>query len=165
MGGRKSRRQVLVTVVADASPLIALARVDQLPLLEHLFGEILVPPAVVREVELPLPAFVRERKLSRPMPSAVLRAALDPGESEAISLALELDAARLILDERSARRLARDLGLPIIGVLGILLASKQKGMFSQVRPILDALVKSRFRITPELYEWLLSEAGEAAPPR
>jgi predicted nucleic acid-binding protein len=43
-----------VTVVADASPLIALAQVDQLPLLEQLFGEILVPPAVAREVELSL---------------------------------------------------------------------------------------------------------------
>jgi predicted nucleic acid-binding protein len=49
-----------------------------------------VPPAVAREVELSLPASVRERKLSRPIPAAVLRAALDPGESEAISLALEL---------------------------------------------------------------------------
>jgi uncharacterized protein len=154
-----------VTAVADASPLIALAQVDQLPLLEKLFGEILVPPAVVREVALSLPAFVRERKLSRPIPAAVLRAALDPGESEAISLALELGAERVILDERTARRLAQDLGLPIIGVLGILLASKQKGLIPLVRPILDALVRNRFRITPELYEWLLNETGEAAPPQ
>jgi hypothetical protein len=90
-----------VTVVADASPLIALAQIDQLPLLEKLFGEILVPPAVVSEVEQSLPAFIRERKLSRPIPAAVLRAALDPGESEAISLALEIGAERLILDERN----------------------------------------------------------------
>ena len=116
-----------MTIVADASPLIALAQVNQLPLLERLFCEILVPPAVVREVELPLPAFIRERKLSRPIRAAVLSASLDPGESEAISLALELGADRVILDERAARRLAHDLALPCIGVLGILLASKQKG--------------------------------------
>jgi predicted nucleic acid-binding protein len=154
-----------VTVVADASPLIALAQVNQLPLLERLFGEILVPPAVVREVELSLPAFIRERKLSRSIPAAVLHASLDAGESEAISLALELGAERVILDERAARQLAHDLALPRIGVLGILLASKQKGLIPSVRPILDGLVESRFRITPELYEWLLSEAGEGTPPQ
>ena len=55
--------------------------------------------------------------------------------------------------------------MPRIGVLGILLASKQKGLIPSVRPILDGLVESRFRITPELYEWLLSEAGEGTPPQ
>jgi len=147
-----------VTVVADTSPLIALAQVDQLSLLEKLFGEVLVPPAVVREVGLSLPGFVRELKLSRPIPAAVLRASLDPGESEALSLALEIGANRLILDERPARHVAQGLGLPIIGVL---LAAKQKGLIPAVRPILDALVKNRFRLTPDLYEWLLTEAGEA----
>lgn len=150
-----------MTVVADTSPLIALAQVDQLSLLEKLFGEVLVPPAVVREVGLSLPGFVRELKLSRPIPAAVLRASLDPGESEALSLALEIGANRLILDERPARHVAQGLGLPIIGVLGVLLAAKQKGLIPAVRPILDALVKNRFRLTPDLYEWLLTEAGEA----
>jgi hypothetical protein len=149
-----------VTVVADTSPLIALVQVDQLFLLEKLFNEVLVPPAVVREVGLSLPGFIRERRLSQPIPPAILRASLDPGESEALSLALELGADRLILDERAARHTAQGLGLPIIGVLGILLASKEKGLIPAVRPILDALVKNRFRLTPDLNEWLLAEAGE-----
>jgi len=150
-----------VTVVADASPLIALAQVGHLPLLERLFGEIVAPPAVVREVGLPLPGFISERKLSQPIPAAVLRASLGPGESEAISLALELGADRVILDERAARRLAISLGLAIIGVLGILLVAKQKGLIPAVRPTLDALVTNRFRITPDLHQWLLTETEEA----
>jgi uncharacterized protein len=150
-----------VTVVADSSPLIALVRVEQLSLLEKLFGEVLVPPAVAREVGRSLPGFISERALSRPLPAAVLRASLDPGESEAISLALELRAERVILDDRPARRLAKVLGLPVIGVLGILHAAKEKALLPAVRPILDALVTNRFRITPQLYEWLLAEAGEA----
>jgi hypothetical protein len=71
----------------------------------------------------------------------------------------------LILDERPARRIAQALGLPLIGVLGILLASKQKGFIPAVRPTLDALVKNRFRLTPDLYEWLLAEAGEGEARR
>jgi uncharacterized protein len=90
-----------------------------------------------------------------------LRACLDPGESEALSLALELSAERLILDERPARHVAQGLGLPIVGVLGILLAAKEKGLTPTARPILDAPVKNGFRLTPDLYEWLLIEAGEA----
>ena len=58
-----------MTVVADASPLIALAQVGHLPLLERLFGEVVAPPAVVREVGLSLPGFIRERKLSQPIQS------------------------------------------------------------------------------------------------
>jgi uncharacterized protein len=154
-----------VTVVADASPLIALVQVRHLSLLEKLFGEVIAPPAVVHEVGLSLPAFIRERELSRPVPDAVLRASLDPGESEAIGLALELSADRLILDERPARHVAQSLGLPIIGVLGILLASKQKGLIPAVRPLLEGLVKNRFRLTPDLQEWLLAEAGEGEPRR
>lgn len=150
-----------MTVVADSSPLIALVRVEQLSLLEKLFGEVLVPPAVAREVGLSLPGFLIERALARPIPAAILRASLDPGESEAISLAVELRAERVILDDRPARRLAKVLGLPVIGVLGILLAAKEKALLPAVRPILDACVKNRFRITPALYEWLLAEAGEA----
>jgi predicted nucleic acid-binding protein len=150
-----------VIVVADTSPLIALVQVDQLSLLEKLFGEVFVPPAVVREVGLSLPGFIRERKLSQAIPDAVSRAALDPGESQALSLALELGADRLILDERAGRHTAQGLGVPVIGVLGILLASKEKNLIPTVRPILDALVKNRFRLTPDLYEWLLTEAGEA----
>jgi len=53
----------------------------------------------------------------------------------------------------------------LIGVLGILLASKQKGLIPAVCFILDALVKTRFRITPDLYEWRLPEAGEAEMQR
>jgi len=50
-------------------------------------------------------------------------------------------------------------------VLGILLAAKQQSLLPAVRPVLDALVKNRFRITPQLYEWLLAEAGEGEPRR
>jgi hypothetical protein len=68
MGGRESRRQVLVTVVADTSPLIALVQVDQLSLLEKLFGEILVPPAVVREVGPSLPGSSASANSHSPFP-------------------------------------------------------------------------------------------------
>jgi hypothetical protein len=89
-----------------------------------------------------------------------LRAGLGDGESEAISLAVELGARWIVLDDRAARRLAQGLGLPVIGTLGLLLAAKRRGLLTVIRPSVDALVRQGFHIASELYERVLSDAGE-----
>jgi predicted nucleic acid-binding protein len=156
----------VIVVVADASPLIALQRIEQLGLLQALFEEVYVPPAVAREVapRLTLPPWIRERALQQPIAREVLRASLGTGESEAISLALELHADRLIVDERAGRRVAEALGLRVAGVMGLLVLSKQRGLIPAVRPLLDMLLRTGFRADPELVEGILRRAGEAAKP-
>jgi hypothetical protein len=79
-------------VVADASVLIAFAQIGQLPLLERLYAEVVIPPAVQSEIapSVPtLPLWIRTQALQRPLDSRVAEAALDAGETQAISLALE----------------------------------------------------------------------------
>jgi uncharacterized protein len=100
----------------------------------------------------------RPRSADRPQ---ILRTALGPGESEAISLALEIGAQWVILEERPARRLAQALGLPVIGMLGILLASKRRGFLPTVRPCVGALMNCGFHISPGLYDLVLADAGES----
>lgn len=151
-------------VVADASVLIALAQIGQLTLLERLFGAIVIPPAVAHEVSpsLPrLPAWIETRPLGRPLDARVLEAALDAGESEAIALALEAQAQRVILDDLPARRLAQTLGLSIVGTAGVVYAAKQGGLIPAVRPPLDALRAAGFRLRKDVYEEILKAAGEA----
>ena len=106
-------------VVSNASPLIALEQIAHLHLLHELFAAVLIPPAVVREIAptVTLPTWVNERARTQPIGPQILRASLGPGESEAISLALEVGAQWVLLDERPARRLAQALGLPVIGTL------------------------------------------------
>ena len=87
---------------------------------------------------------------------------MGPGESEAISLALEVDARLVILDERAGRRLAQSLGLPIIGTLGVLLMGKRRGILPAMKPYLDRLIEFGFHISPALYERVLRDAGETA---
>jgi predicted nucleic acid-binding protein len=153
---------VTPTVVSNSSPLIALERIGQLPLLEQLFGSIWVPPAVVQEVVpgLNLPAWVVERGLGQPLAPIILGASLGPGESEALALALEANARWVIVDDLPARRLGQALGLPVIGTLGILLASKRRGLLPAVQPSLDALIRAGFHIAPQLYDQVLATAGE-----
>lgn len=165
MGGRDGLPRVLViVVVADASPLIALQQIDQLGLLKALFDEVFIPPAVAREVvpRLPLPPWIQERVLQQPIAGEVLRASLGPGESEAIGLALEIHADRLIVDERAGRRVAEALGLRVAGVLGLLVLSKQRGLIPAVQPLLEGLLRAGFRADPDLVERILRRVGEEA---
>jgi predicted nucleic acid-binding protein len=151
-------------VVSNASPLIALEQVGQLQLLEQLFGTVRIPPAVASEVArtVSLPAWIEERALAQPVGPRILGASLGPGESEAISLALETEARLLLLDERPARRLAQALRLPVMGTLGILLAAKRRRLLTALRPCLDGLLQHDFRVAPRLYEDVLRAAGEDA---
>jgi predicted nucleic acid-binding protein len=149
-------------VVSNASALIALEQIGQIGLLEQLFGRVLVPPAVVREVapSFTLPAWIEVQALAQPVGPLILSASLGSGESEAISLALEVGAERVVLDDRAARRLAQALHLPIIGTLGLLLAAKRRNILPAVRPALDALLQHGFRIAPALYEQVIRDAHE-----
>jgi predicted nucleic acid-binding protein len=151
-------------VVADASVLIALAQIGQLSLLERLYEEVVIPSAVQSEVapSMPkLPPWVHTQTLQRPLDSRVAHAALDAGETESISLALETRAQWVILDDLQARRLAKDLGLAVVGTAGVLFAAKQRGFIAAVRPPLDALRAAGFRLRRDVYEEILKAAGES----
>ena len=149
-------------VVSNASPLIALEQIGHLQLLEQLFGSVLIPPAVVREVAatVAVPGWIEQHGLAQPVGPRILSASLGPGESEAISLALETRAQLVLLDDRPARRLAQALHLPVIGTLGILLAAKRRQLLTTLRPCLDALLQHDFRVASSLYENVLNAAGE-----
>jgi hypothetical protein len=153
---------VTTLVVADASPLIALHQVGELRLLQALFAEIHVPPAVAREIRASVPPqlWIVERALTQPAAPLVLRASLGPGESEALSLALETHASRLLVDERAARRVAQALGLGVIGTLGVLLAAKRRGLVTEVRPLVEDLIRQGFWVSPHLVKHALDAAGE-----
>ena len=150
-------------VVSNSSPLIAFEQIGRAELLHELVGPVLIPAAVNREIgpAVSAPDWIEVRALTQPVASRVLRASLGAGESEAISLAIEAEARLLLLDDLAARRLAQGLHLPIIGTLGLLLAAKRKGLLAAVKPCLDQLLSYEFRVSTELYNRVLRDAGEA----
>jgi len=152
-------------VVCNSSPLIALSHIGEIEILKSLFGEVLVPPAVVAESvsASPLPEWVLRRDLTSAVAVELLHPALGRGESEAICLAAESKARLVLLDDRPARRHAQALGLPVMGTLGILLAAKRRGLVPAVRSLLEALVAHGFRVAPRLLKSVLADAGEALP--
>jgi predicted nucleic acid-binding protein len=125
-----------MTVVSNTSPLNYLVLIGSLDLLPALYGRIIIPgevhrelldplaPAAVRRWALHLPAWVEVREASLPDYSLPLH----PGERDAISVAMEIRADLILLDERRARQIARNLGLDRTGVLGILEAAAEQGI-------------------------------------
>ena len=91
----------------------------------------------------------------------VLQRDLDKGEAEAIALALQMKAGRVLLDEREGRRVAKSLGLDVTGVLGILLRAQRKGVLPSLQKSMDELQRwAGFRIGSALYTDMLRESGE-----
>lgn len=159
-------------VVCNATPLIALAAVGRLDLLRALYGEILIPEAVFREVVVVGSGEAGEREVSTAIwikrhtvrNSALVKALeleLDAGEAEAIALAVEQAAGLVLLDERRGRHAASRLELTVAGTLGVLIAAKDRGLLTSMRPLLDALrTQAGFWIGDELYAAVLRAAGE-----
>ena len=149
-------------VVADASPLIAFAQIKELPLLPAIFGEITIPDAVRREIvrSVPRQTWISPRSLRQPLPHRIAHSSVDLGEKEALALALELHAEWVVLDDLQARRLAGSLGLTVIGTVGVLIRARERGLITEVRPRLDALLAVRFYLSPATYQRALALAGE-----
>ena len=152
-----------MVVISNSSPLIALTQIGRLELSGQLHPQVLIPPAVAREVELTipmLPQWLAVKPLLLPRHPNTVSASIGSGEHEVISLGFELHAGRLILDERPARRLAASLGLAVIGTVGLLLAATNRGLLVKIRPELDRLLAVRFFMDEELYDRVLVQAGE-----
>lgn len=160
-----------MTAVSNSSPLILYSSIGQLELIERLFSDILVPPAVWREVvtdgsgrvgarELQQASWIRRQPLpDLEMPRAL--SALHSGEREAIALASSLrPGIPIILDDRRARRLARDVGLVVIGSGGILVLAKRAGLITSIRPALFDLMSAGLFLSEAAVRELLEVAGE-----
>ena len=145
-------------VVTDTGCLIALERIGRLELLPALFGEVVVPPAVLREFGKTY-GWLR---VQRPALHDSLGASfdkLDHGEREAIALAHELQCL-LIIDERDGRSVARQLDLEFRGTLGVLALAKAAGLVPLIAPLILELEQAEFFMRKSLRTDALRDAGE-----
>lgn len=157
-------------VICNTTPIISLAVIGQLELFSHLYGEIIVPPAVAAEIiaggknrpgylEFSQAAWIKEIPLVDPRRASLI-SDLDRGEAEVIALAQELNADLVIIDERLARRHVGRLGLPMTGTLGVLLKAKQEGYVPAIEPLISRLQSNGIRLSKPLIAKVLQLAGE-----
>lgn len=146
--------------VANTSCLIALEAIERLVLLEQLYQTVVVPATVAAEFGASLPPWIDVRPPEDHALARALRVQLGAGEADAIALAAALSASRLILDDKKARGVARQLNLPVTGTLAVLLRAKSIGLIPKVSDLLDALIAAGFRISGDLRAEILHRARE-----
>lgn len=161
-----------MTVVSNTSPLTSLAAIGQFELLRRLYGEVHIANAVWDELnaggrswpgrdEVASASWVQRREVKNHLLVTAFQRDLDRGEAETITLALEVDADLVLLDEREGRHVAQRLGLQVVGVVGILLEAMAKGMIDRMKPNLDALRQAAgFHLSETLYNSALRASGE-----
>ena len=159
-------------IISDTSTIGYLIKINQLELLEKLYNEIIIPPAVITEL-FSLEQFgynirdiTQKKWISIQSPKSLLSfnhiisGSLDLGETEAISLAVELKADLLIIDEQQGRFVAKNLGLEITGLVGIFLAAKKLRLINSVKENLNDVINHGCRISKTLYNNALDLANE-----
>lgn len=146
--------------VADSSCLIVLERIGRLDILPRVFGSVLIPEAVAKEVGFSAPWLEIQVVRNNPV-EARIRSQLGAGEAAAIVLTIEVAPSRIILDDRRARRVAEQLGVSMIGTPGLLVLAKRRAMLDQVSPVLTAMRNAGFYVSKELVERTLRAAGES----
>jgi uncharacterized protein len=145
-------------VVVDSTCLIGLERIGRLDILQALFDPVIVPPEVAREFGASLSWLKVAAPANQTLVSA-LKMLLDDGEAAAIALASEL-GHRIILDDLQARSVGKNLGLRVIGTIGILLKAKRAGIIPQLKPVLDDLELNGFYVGDALKKEALRLADE-----
>ena len=174
-------------VIADAGPLIGLARIDRLGLLQGLFGQVTVTTQVAQELlaggpfpdtqifldALSLP-WLQTVDLDNLFPGGgqdryrdwMHLYQIDLGEASALVLAQHLTAqgvgVLLVMDDSRGRSAAQHANMALIGAAGLLLLAKQTGLIDAVKPSLLALRQNGYFLSDRLIEAALRQAGELA---
>ena len=144
-------------IISDTSCLIAFANIGRFDLLEAVCQTVIVTPEVAAEYQDPLPGWIQIMSVRDAVKTKSLSAFLGLGESSAIALALEVEGALLILDDKKARRYAQSIGLAFIGIIGVLSQAYRMGLIENVDEIVSKLRATDFRLPPDA-ERLIREA-------
>jgi hypothetical protein len=157
-------------IVCNAGPLIAMAGIRMLPLLQKLYSRVLLAEAVYHELTdserfageaglFNLP-WLEKMSVGASL-DPLLSAELGPGEAATITLAVQTGAERILIDERKGRRFAELVyHLKVTGTGGILLAAKRAGLVREIRPTMMQMRANGYFLSSRLIEGICASAGE-----
>lgn len=154
-------------VIADAGPIISLAIIDKLELLNSLFDKVYISQAVWEEISKitsyhfssKIITFFKD-KVEKIKGFNDLTFVMDYGESESVILYQEIGADFLLIDDKKARTIAESLGIKCIGILGILIIAKDKSLIKSLKPIFETLIVNKRFYSIELLNSILIQKGE-----
>lgn len=156
-------------IIINTSPLISLASIDQLSIIDRIFPEWCIPESVFNEcikADKPyasmLESFLKNKikKVQNKNAALNLSLLIDKGEAEVIQLAKENKSRFIVIDDKKGRNIAQLNGLDVIGTVGLLLNGKRKGYVDAIKPLLENLQKNGIRLSETLIQVALELADE-----
>jgi len=147
-------------IISDTSCFITLSNIGELNLLYLLYKQIVTTTEIAQEFGESLPDWVEIVSVSDKTKQELLEMQVDKGEASAIALALESENPFLIIDDNKARKLAHNLKINHTGTIGVIIAAKRKGIIDSIKPILEKIKATNFRISADLELQALLQANE-----
>jgi len=149
-------------VISDTSCLIIFHKIGELDLLQKVYDSVSTTPEVAQEFQEQLPDWVNIESVKDKKYQEFLATQIDWGEASAIALAKEMESPLLLLDDLKARKLATKLNLKFTGTLGVINKAKQMGAIEKVKPLIEKLQATNFRISENIINELLKKNNEIA---
>jgi predicted nucleic acid-binding protein len=147
-------------IISDTSCLIILNKIGELDLLRQLYNTVTITQDILLEYGEQLPDWIEVQQANDQYRQQLLEMQIDKGEASAIALALETADNIVILDDWKARKLAERLGLTVTGTLGVIIRAKNTGLIPSIKPYLEKIRETNFRISEELEQIALKEANQ-----
>ena len=147
-------------VISDTSTLIILHKINELNILKQVYGELITTPEIAEEFGEKLPDWITVQSVTDKKYQWFLETQVDRGEASAIALAVEFEDVTLLLDDLKARKLALKLNLKTTGALGVIHKAKQMSIIPKVKPLIDKLLLTNFRISNNIIDEILKLNNE-----
>lgn len=147
-------------VISDTSTLILFQKIGEFNLLNKVYGELITTPEIAEEFGEKLPDWIKIKVVSDKKYQDFLETQVDYGEASAIALATEYDDVLLLLDDLKARKLASQLKFKITGTLGIIHKARQMSIIDKVKPLIDRLLSTDFRVSENIIKEILKLNNE-----
>jgi len=148
------------TIISDTSCFIILTNINELDLLQKVYGKIFTTIEVAAEYGETLPAWIIIEKVKDNYRQLLLEMQVDKGEASALALALETPNSTVIIDDYRGRKVAEKLKLNYTGTIGVIVKAKINGIIPSIKPLLTKIKQTNFRLTIEVEKQALKEAGE-----
>ncbi len=148
------------TIISDTSCFIILNNIGELELLHKLYEQITTTIDIAIEYGETLPEWVEIAAVVDKHKQQLLELQIDKGESSAIALALETPNCTIILDDYKTRKIALQLGINYTGTIGVIIKAKLNGTIPSIKPILEKIKQTDFRISLDIELQALIEAKE-----
>jgi len=147
-------------VITDTSCFITLDKIGAFDVLRKTFSHIATTPEIQEEFGSELPEWIEIRPVQDHTLKEVFKETVDAGEASAIALAMETSNAVLIIDDLKGRKLASKMALSFMGTLSLLVKAKEYGVIPSIKPYIEKIQATNFRIAPSLVDLVLERTGE-----